>query len=399
MNKDMTLEHQETDYKDKLPIGNLIALSVASFLAIMTETIPAGLLPQISVGLSISEALAGQFVTLFAIGSVVSAIPLVTLTRGWHRKKVLLMALCILFIANTLTALSNDYVLTLILRFIAGMATGLLWGLVAGYARRMVKPSLQGRALAIAGTGQPIALSLGVPLGTWLAMYLEWQTIFLLISVVTFCLIIWITMKVPNYPGQPAEKQQSLYEIFKLPGIRPILCVVFVWILAHNILYTYIAPYMAHVELGDFVGVALFIFGISSMIGIWVIGLFIDHHLRLITLMSLGAFAASSLVLGISSGIPWLIFLSIAIWGLTFGGAPTLLQTAMADAAGDNADVAQSIFVTIFNLSVAGGGVLGGLILNQSGAGSFSWVLLALSIIGFMFVYNGKLYAFKSRLN
>lgn len=386
---------QHLSKSEKLPLWNLIALSVASFLAIMTETIPAGLLPQISQGLGISEALAGQFVTLFAIGSVVAAIPLVALTRGWHRKKVLLTALVILFLANTLTALSPFYILTLVFRFIAGMATGLLWGLVAGYARRMVNTTLQGRALAIAGTGQPIALSLGVPIGTWLGIYLEWQAIFLIISGVTLLLIIWIYTKVPDYPGQSAGQRQSIYEIFRLPGVRPILCVVLVWILAHNILYTYIAPYMTHVELTNYVGLVLFIFGISSIVGIWGIGIFIDKHLRLLTLISLGAFAVSSLVLGIASEIPWVIFLSVAAWGLTFGGAPTLLQTAMADATGEGADVAQSIFVTIFNLSVAGGGFIGGLVLNQAGAGSFPWILFLLSVIGFVIVYTGKIHAFK----
>jgi predicted MFS family arabinose efflux permease len=169
------------------------------------------------------------------------------------------------------------------------------------------------------------------------------------------------------------------------------------WILAHNILYTYIAPYMAHVELASYLGFALFVFGISSIVGIWLIGIFIDNHLRLMTLISLGGFAVSSLVLGIANGMTLPIFLSIAAWGLTFGGAPTLLQTAMADAAGEGADVAQSIFVTIFNLSVAGGGFVGGFMLNQTGAGSFPLTLLLLSIAGFLLVYSGKTYAFKPR--
>ncbi|GGP10895.1 MFS transporter [Oceanobacillus neutriphilus] len=397
MSKSDRIDEQEASHIEKLPIWNLIALSVASFLAIMTETIPAGLLPQISQGLRVSEASAGQFVTLFAAGSVAAAIPLVTLTRGWPRKKVLLMALCILFLANIFTALSPYYELTLILRFIAGMATGLLWGLVAGYARRMVAPALQGRALAIAGTGQPIALSLGVPIGTWLGMYLHWQAIFLLISGITILLILWIYVKVPDYPGQAARQRQSIYEIFKLPGIRSILFVVLVWILAHNMLYTYIAPFMAYVELANYVGAVLFIFGISSIAGIWLIGVFIDNHLRLLTLISVGAFAGSSLLLGAADGTPWIIFLAIAAWGLAFGGAPTLLQTAMADAAGEDADVAQSIFVTVFNLSVAGGGFAGGILLNKTDAGSFPWGFLLLSVIGFLIVYKGKAYAFKLR--
>ena len=51
---------------EKLPVLQLLAFTLAGFLAIMTETLPAGLLPQISQGLAITEAQAGQFITLYA---------------------------------------------------------------------------------------------------------------------------------------------------------------------------------------------------------------------------------------------------------------------------------------------------------------------------------------------
>ncbi len=52
--------HQLTDeFSTQLPIWKLLAFTVAGFLTIMTETMPAGLLPQISQGLHISEAYAG----------------------------------------------------------------------------------------------------------------------------------------------------------------------------------------------------------------------------------------------------------------------------------------------------------------------------------------------------
>ncbi|WP_367997054.1 hypothetical protein [Paenibacillus sp. MZ03-122A] len=46
------------------PWLGLLALAMTGFICIMTETIPAGLLPQISKGLYISEAMAGQLVTV-----------------------------------------------------------------------------------------------------------------------------------------------------------------------------------------------------------------------------------------------------------------------------------------------------------------------------------------------
>lgn len=52
---------------------------------------------------------------------------------------------------NTITVLSTHYELTLAVRFVAGMVADVVWGLLAGYARRMVPHHLQGRALAVTG--------------------------------------------------------------------------------------------------------------------------------------------------------------------------------------------------------------------------------------------------------
>lgn len=150
----------------KLPLGALLALAMTGFICIVTETLPAGLLPEISSGLGISASLAGQMVTVYALGSLLAAIPLTIATQSWRRRTVLLLTVVGFLVFNTLTALSSHYWLTLIARFFAGVSAGLAWSLIAGYARRMVAPQLQGRALAVAMVGTPIALSLGVPLGT-----------------------------------------------------------------------------------------------------------------------------------------------------------------------------------------------------------------------------------------
>ncbi|WP_372008861.1 MFS transporter [Paenibacillus chitinolyticus] len=380
---------------DRLPIWRLLAFTTAGFIAIMTETMPAGLMPQIGRGLGVSEALVGQLVTLYAFGSVVAAIPLIAVTRSWRRKQVLLLAIGGLFLFNTVTALSANYALTLAARFVAGMAAGLTWGLLAGYTRRMVPHHLQGRALAIVGVGQPVALSLGVPLGTWLGTFFDWQGVFGMMSVFALALIVWVLVAVPNHPGQTAHQRQPVRKIFMTPGVRPVLFVIFVWILAHNILYTYIAPFMARVGLANHLDLVLLIFGVSSVVGIWVTGLFVDRWLRALTLISLAVFAAASMVLGIASEAPLIIYLGVSAWGLTFGGAPTLLQIAITDAAGEGADVAQSMLVTIFNLAVAGGGVVGGLLLEHMGAGTIPWAIALLSLIGLFTVWKSKVHAFK----
>lgn len=380
---------------DKLPIGGLLALAMTGFIGILTETLPAGLLPQISAGLHVSEALAGQTVTVYAIGSILAAIPLTVATRSWRRRTVLLTAIIGFLLFNTVTALSSNYVLTLIARALAGIAAGLCWSLLASYARRMVLPHQQGRALAIAMVGTPIALSLGVPLGTWLGKLIGWRGTFGGMSVLTLILIAWVLLKVPDFPGQARTQSLPLGRVFTMPGIRPILFVTATWMLAHNILYTYIAPFVVPAGLAQKVDLVLLVFGLFALLGIWIVGSIVDRWMRASTLISLAVFAASALALGIGGTLPTIVYGAVALWGLTFGGAATLLQTSLADAAGANADVAQSMSVTVWNGAIAGGGIVGGLLLESWGVRSFPWVLLILILAGLWMAWASHQHGFK----
>jgi predicted MFS family arabinose efflux permease len=382
---------------DRLPWAGLLALAMAAFICLFTETIPAGLLPQISEGLGISEALAGQLVTLYALGSLLAAIPLTTATRTWRRRPLLLLTMVGFLVFNSVTAMSSSYTLTLAARFLAGVSGGVLWGMAAGYARRMVPDALKGRALAVAMVGAPLAMALGVPAGTFLGTLVGWRTVFGIMSLLTVLLVAWISWKMPDFEGQSSEQKLPLHKVFVMQGVRPVLAVVLVWVLAHNILYTYIAPYLAQVGLARRVDLILFIFGITSVVGLWIIGVWIDRMQRPLVLISLAAFALAAMLLGLGSSQPVVIYVAVAIWGLTFGGAGTLLQNAVAEAAGDSVDVAQSMLVTVWNLAIGGGGLIGAILLETMDVRSFPWVLLILLLFALFIAWRAREYGFTSR--
>ena len=381
---------------DRLPIGALLALAMTGFICIVTETLPAGLLPLISEGLAISPSMAGQMVTAYALGSVLAVIPITIATRGWRRRNVLLLTIVGFLLFNSITALSSHYGVILVARFFAGVAAGLAWSLLAGYARRMVAPHQQGKALALAMVGTPIALSLGVPLGTWLGGLVGWRTAFGLMSALTLVLIAWVLVKVPDYPPQAAHRRLSLRTVLTTPGVRPVLAVVISWMLAHNILYTYIAPFVASAGLGARVDLVLLVFGIAALMGIWLTAKLVEPLLRKTVLVSLAAFAAVSVVFGFMGSVPEVICIGVAVWGLSFGGAATLLQTALADAAGDGADVAMSLNVVAWNSAIAGSGVVGGVLLDNWGVASFPWALVVLAGVGFAIAWGARAHGFKS---
>jgi len=366
---------------DALPLGGLLALACAGFITILTEAMPAGLLPQMSEGLGVSPALAGQLVTVYALGSLLAAIPLTLLTRGWRRRPLLLLAIGGFALVNSMTALSSHYGLTLTARFFAGVFAGLLWALLAGYASRMVAPHLQGRAIAVAMVGAPLALSLGMPAGTFLGTTVGWRLSFAIMTGLTLVLLIWARLQLPDFAGERADKRLGLRQVLGLPGIRPVLWVTFTYVLAHNILYTYIAPLLAPAGIEADIDRVLLVFGLSALLGIWLVGLLIDRWLRLLVLISCSLFGllALSLVLWIDS--PTVIYSAVAVWGLAFGGLPALLQTALAKSAGESADATQSMLVTVWNLGIAGGGLAGGLILQSWGVVAFPWAVALLMLL------------------
>lgn len=377
---------------ERLPLLQLLALTLASFLATANETIPAGLLDQIATGFMTSEAWAGQTVTLCALGAGIAAIPLTVLTKKYPQRNLLLISLITFSVCNLLTALSTHFIFVLCLRFIIGLATGLAWSILATYARSMAPPHLQGRALAIAMLGIPLALALGVPLSAWLSAFIGWRNIFIILSMTALLLTVWVFIKVPNYHKNTSQRSVALKTVFTMPGVRPILFLVMAWILSHYLLYTYITPLLTDLGLKAQIDFILLVFGLSTLLGIWLIGLLVDQHLKKLIFISLTTFLIISVLLSLSFNHLGLMLFTVftVIWGLSFSGAPTLLQTVLANAARENADIAQSLLVTVFNLSFACSGIIGGILLETLGTHYFPFLITFILAVALevLFIYK-----------
>jgi predicted MFS family arabinose efflux permease len=269
---------------------------------------------------------------------------------------------------------------------VAGVAAGVVWALLAGYARRMAPERQQGRAIAIVMAGIPLALSLGVPAGTYLGSLLGWRATFSVMTVLALGLLGWIVAVVPDFPGTRTSRRPPLLRTLRVPGVTAVLVVTLVFVLAHTILYTYLATLLGHVGLGNAIDVVLLVFGIASMASIWFVGAHIDRRLRHLSIAgtTLVAVAAAILVVGAHAVV--LVYLAVALWGLGWGGVPTLLQTAVTDAGGELADSAQAMLVTLWNVAMASGGILGGVLLSLLGPTSYPPVVLVLLVPVFAIV-------------
>ena len=357
-----------------LPLRALAALTTAAFITVLTEALPAGVLPAMSADLGVGESAMGQAVTIYALGTALAAIPLSSATAGWRRKRLLLCGVAGFAVANTVTAVSGDYMVTMAARFVAGVAAGVVWALLAGYAARLAPEPLRGKAIAVVMAGIPLALSLGVPAGTFLGGALGWRVTFWVMTAVAVVLLGWIAALVPDFPGQ-RHGRPPVRAALRVPGVPAILFVTLVFVLAHTVLYTYVATFLGARGLGGAVDVVLLVFGVASMASIVVVGAHVDRRLRALTLASAVLFGVAVAALAGSTAI---VFVAAALWGLGWGGVPTLLQTAAARAGGAAADTAQAMLVTLWNAAMAAGGVVGGLLLDHGGPSALPWSALVL---------------------
>lgn len=382
---------------DGLPTAALLIMALMGFVLIASETMPAGLLPQIADGLHVGEATAGQLVSAYALGTVLAAIPATAATRGLRRKPLAVGGMAGILLANVVTAVSPEIAVSLGVRLFAGACSGLLWGILAGYARRISPPDLAGRALAIASIGVPAGLAFGTPLGSWIGSTWGWRYSFATLSVLAIVTIVLTLVVVPDASGQRAASRMPVAKVFALPGVALILVVIFAWMLAHNTFYTYIASYLGFADVGLSTQVALVTFGLAAIVGVWVTGLLIDRALRVLVLSSIAAFVAAGVVFAVAHDSPAAVIAAIVLWGVAFGGAATQLQTAMAEASGENADVANSLVGVAFNVAIFGGGVAGAVLITVDDGLGLPIVMIVLALVALCVASVARCSAFPPR--
>ncbi|MCE7073729.1 hypothetical protein LZG74_25705 [Dyadobacter sp. CY327] len=79
----------------------MILMSSVTFVGILSELMPSGVMPQINSDLNISELQGGNLVGYYAIASAIFAIPLVSVTLKFNRKILILILLAGFAASNT----------------------------------------------------------------------------------------------------------------------------------------------------------------------------------------------------------------------------------------------------------------------------------------------------------
>lgn len=383
---------------ERLPLFSLVILAAMGFILVATETMPAGLLPVIAAGLGTSEGGVGLLISAYALGTVVATVPAIALTRGMRRKPLLLVAIIGLVVANTVTAIAPVLAVALPSRFVAGAFSGVIWGMLAAYGRRISPPDRAGLSLSIVSTGAPLGFAFGTPLGSWLGATFDWRWSFAGLTLLSVLVLVLVLAVVPDAKAPPAKTRLSLGRVFRIPGIAVILAVITTWMVAHNTIYTYIAPYLRAGGSGSSIDVTLLIYGLASIAGIIITGALLDRHPRPLLHGSVTLFIVAGAVLLAGHGSAPAVAVAAVLWGLTFGGAAAQLQAALTTVGGENADVANAFLPVAFNVAIFAAGILGAALLTRVDGLVLPVVMIAFGAVALALTLYGRRSAFPAQL-
>ena len=187
----------------------LFTLALGGFAIGVTEFATMGVLPNIAEDLlpdfasnpAKGIAQAGTLITLYAVGVVVGA-PVITALAARVSQTTLAFWLLGAFTAGSLaSAVAPTFETLAIARFIAGLPHATFFGAAALLAGRLMGPGNQGKGIAIAMSGLPIANVLGVPLATWIGQTLGWRWAYVLVSILFAATLLLGLRFLPRYPG------------------------------------------------------------------------------------------------------------------------------------------------------------------------------------------------------
>lgn len=365
-------------------------MASVTFMAILSELAPSGILPQMSAALQVSTADIGFLVGIYALASAVFTIPLISLTLRFNRKSLLLVLLLGFAVSNIIVGLSSNYYVIVGFRIMGGICAGVLWPMIAAYGTRLVPSHMQGRAIAVIMAGATLGISLGLPLVTYVGTMIGWRLEFISLGGLIAIIALLSYIFLPSVAGEERSKSNSPLALLKMPAVLIILGLTFLVVIAHYAVYTYITLLVTSLNFIGGVELALLIFGIGSVISVIVSARYIDTFLRgLIISMIIAAAVAMALFIFFSQyqGVSYIAFL---LWGLAFGPVVTLFQAAISKQVDRAKDVATSLQSSIFNFSIMIASYAGGILLTLTSGIGLAYLALLLFIPAIFIAFLAK---------
>lgn len=356
----------------RFPMRALLILSFGVLVTVTAESLPAGMMPEMSADLRVSSMQIGLLISVWALTVILTSIPLSKAVSRIDRRLVVGISLAVFALANLATALAPSYGVAFAMRIAAAAAHGVFWAVVIVYATSLLAPSHLGRGLAIVTAGGTAATVAGLPAATLLAQAVGWRAAFVVLGGIALVIGVIVLRGMPRYvPARDvaADRVRGFWRDPSLPALAAFGASAVLIAVAQFASFTYIRPYL---EVSAMIGtewaaMLLFAYGMAGMVGVVAAGFLADRFPRSSLVAILVAFAVAFAVLTVAAGALAAVIGALLVWGFAIGALFPLLQTTLMRIATERTrTLASAGIVVLFNVGIAVGPWLGGLVGGES---------------------------------
>lgn len=343
----------------------MVAMALGGFGIGTTEFVAMGLLNLIAEDFSISEDQAGHVISAYALGVVIGAPLITTLTGSIPRRRLALLLMGAFVIGNGLSVFAHSYGILMISRFIAGFPHGAYFSVTALIAASMAPNGKRGKAVALTGMGLSIATVIGVPIAQWLGSTFGWNAAFAMVAVIGVITFVALWFTVPHMTLMPRTKPLTELGALVNSQVLMTLAIGTVGFGGMFAVYTYISWTLTE-NAGfnaNLIWIPLMVYGIGMVIGTYIGGVLADRNLEyailstllsLIVVLSAFYFLSHNAVAGI---------INFGVIGLLGSTLVPNLQTRLMDVAGEAQTLAAALNHSALNMANAAGAAVGGAVI------------------------------------
>ncbi|MEM1506019.1 MFS transporter [Domibacillus sp. 8LH] len=342
------------------------------------------LLPFISEAYSVSSAMTGWMVTVFAVTYAIAA-PFF----GWASDKngrgiFITFGLLLFSFSNALTAFSPSFTWLIISRILAGLAVAAITPLIYAIIGDIAPSNRRGTWLSIVVSGHLTALWAGAPIGTLLEHFLGWRSVFVVMAIIGTLLAV-INFKAWKYVPERTGTKNLLEG--NLPRILGSVSVTTIWAISMYALYVYLgaALYSENRFTSSEIALAVTFYGIGAVLGSLISGQFTDRFgEKKISKATLILLTLILVCLGIffSSG-DWIYFF-LFIWALVGYAGFTSYQARLTVEYPKERGIVMAWNNTALYIGITIGSIIGGYVISNWGYSFLPYVCSIAAIISFV---------------
>ncbi|MDG6105639.1 MFS transporter [Dactylosporangium aurantiacum] len=343
----------------------LAALAVATFIFVTVEVLPIGLLTLIADDLGRSRAEVGMLLTGYAAVVVLLSVPMAAVTRRVPRRLLLGATLGLSAAATAVSAVAQGYAMLLGARLVVASTQALFWSIVGSTATAMFPPSQRGRTVARMSIGAALAPVLGVPAGTWLGQQLGWRAAFGVMAVIGAATCVAVVVLLPASLPSGAASARAV-----APDRRRYLLLLLVTTLGvagAMTAQTYVTPFLLDVThfAAASLGPLLLVSGAGGIAGTLVVGRFLDRHPWPALAVPMALLCAAAVVLYAGGTVRVPAIVALATSGAAYAAFAAAVQNRVLQVAPGSTDMASAGSSSSFNIGIAAGSFVGGVIIED----------------------------------